>query len=174
MCDVTGIFTTATSTRGMWTDARAAGGLWEHQGGVTSSSSSCRYVDVSSPITCTQPPRWARPSLLSPLQSSLCAPLPVCPPLIKTTLVSSTHRRCQPHTPGACSVSVTSTRTQICPVSTLHNLSPLPFCQAHLTSASRPHPLSREVAATSCVYIPHHLLHPPIRSRSREADLGST
>jgi len=59
-------------------------------------------------------------------------------------------------------------------LSVLCIISPLPFWQAHLTSASRLHlPRDRD-AASSCVYITHHLRHRPIRSRSREADLEST
>lgn len=59
---------------------------------------------------------------------------------------------------------------QICIVSSMHNLRTT-LCTTHLAGCT---PAHRESAATSCVYITHHLLHQPIRSQRGEADLEST
>lgn len=142
-----------------------------------------------SPITCMQtpPPHLAgntssqpRPSLLSPLLfSSLFFFLSHLHFLIKTTLVSFTQRRC--HIGSNCQehahwASPTHTHIHKSVPSARCIISPC-YLYARPTSPQQVDPfspLTREAAATSCIYITHHLLHPPISSRSREADLGST
>lgn len=114
-----------------------------------------------------------------PLQSSFLLPFPHLHFLIKAIVISFRGREEVSHggevtlqIPGARSPSRSAIK-QICAVSTVHNLcATFPRGSPHLSEQTPP-PRER-AAATSCVYITHHLLHGPIRSRSREADLEST
>lgn len=138
-----------------------------------------------SPITCMQtpPPHLAgstpsqpRPSLLSPLQSSFLHSFlfSICSFSLRRPS-SPSHRGGVTWAPAARSTLAGRHRHKYEP-SARCIISPR-YLYARPTSPQQvdpSSPLTREAAATSCIYITHHLLHPPIRSRSREADLGST
>lgn len=175
------IFTMATSTKGMWTVRRiiqtralteASGNIREESLHHRAPSSILFLLQVCGRELTNHLHTAAtlgRLSLLSPLQSSFLRSSPCLPPLIKTTLVSSTQRRCHsPKYPERARRALPSTRTQICSVSTLHNVSLLPFCQAHLTSASRPHP-PRERSGSYLLCI--HYTSPPA-STNQEPEQG--
>lgn len=147
---------------------------------------SCRYADVKLLISCVQAQakkkktqtcsRCSRKHFISasPLLSSCRAPFFPFPLLflIKTFLISLVQPEEAWHAGDEVTGWVCSVQFQICIVSTVHNLHH--YLYIRLNSPQWVDPTSPAAAATSCVYITHHLLHPPIRRQSREADLEST
>lgn len=113
-------------------------------------------------------------TLYLPLLSSCRAPFFPFPLLflIKTFLISLVQPEEAWHAGDEVTGWVCSVQFQICIVSTVHNLHH--YLYIRLNSPQWVDPTSPAAAATSCVYITHHLLHPPIRRQSREADLEST
>lgn len=146
---------------------------------------SCRYADVKLLISCVQAQakKKKKPKLAAvaagntlylPLLSSCRAPFFPFPLLflIKTFLISLVQPEEAWHAGDEVTGWVCSVQFQICIVSTVHNLHH--YLYIRLNSPQWVDPTSPAAAATSCVYITHHLLHPPIRRQSREADLVST
>lgn len=109
--------------------------------------------------------------LSSPPAELLFSPFPLLF-LIKTFLISLVQPEEAWHAGDEVTGWVCSVQFQICIVSTVHNLHH--YLYIRLNSPQWVDPTSPAAAATSCVYITHHLLHPPIRRQSREADLEST
>lgn len=144
---------------------------------------SCRYADVKLLISCVQAQAKKKPNLqplqqetlyiclCSPPAELLFSPFPLLF-LIKTFLISLVQPEEAWHAGDEVTGWVCSVQFQICIVSTVHNLHH--YLYIRLNSPQWVDPTSPAAAATSCVYITHHLLHPPIRRQSREADLEST